>query len=63
MKCLKPDCKKPASYRGLCNADYCIASRLVRDDKTTWDDLVKAGKALPVSTKRTSRNQQWFTTK
>jgi len=54
--CLREGCKRPAFSRGLCNPDYVTAARLVREGKTTWDALEKAGKSLPSKRGTTS----WF---
>lgn len=47
MKCLHPDCDLRAAARGLCYKCYSNAKYLVNMDKTTWDDLIARGKALP----------------
>lgn len=45
-KCLRPDCKSKMSCRGLCRVDYNLAYQLVRQGKTTWEKLEKAGKSI-----------------
>ncbi len=56
-KCLMDNCSKDAAHRGLCMADYTIALRLVKANKTTWNALEAAGRADKV---KTSSKQAWF---
>jgi hypothetical protein len=45
-KCLNPKCDgKQLQGRGLCASCYGFCRRLVKENKTTWDKLVAAGKA------------------
>lgn len=59
-KCLRRDCERPAVMRGLCNSDYNVAGKLVRDKKTTWDKLEKQNKAIPRRTNRRAVVVEWF---
>ena len=60
-KCLKPGCERPALARGLCSKDYAYAKSLVNRGKTTWDRLVKLGRALASGRRgRPVRNDPWF---
>lgn len=45
--CLRPGCGLPPLNRGLCQACYQTVLLLVRRSLTTWEKLVKQGKALP----------------
>lgn len=47
LKCLVPHCKNNVVSRGLCRYDYNAALQLVDQKKTTWEQLVAEGKALP----------------
>ncbi len=47
-KCLRTDCERPSASRGLCLSCYHSAQRLVKEGRTTWDTLEKAGKVLAV---------------
>jgi hypothetical protein len=46
-ECMNPQCTRHQSARGLCSNCFQIARRLIRQELISWDDLVKAGKALP----------------
>ena len=48
MKCLVPDCAGVAVARGLCSACHSAANRQVRRQTTTWEALVRQGRARPV---------------
>ncbi len=47
-KCLNPHCTHEnnfATTRGLCHGCYGVAHHLVKQQKTTWENLEAAGKA------------------
>ena len=46
-KCLRPDCERSATVRGLCNPCYGAATRAVKLKQTTWKHLESAGKVKP----------------
>lgn len=54
-------CSKLVS-RGLCANCYATASKLVRDGRTTWRKLERAGKVLPVGhfSNHGFRKTNWF---
>lgn len=55
-RCLRPGCPNIATCRGLCPTDYQVAYQLVVAEMTTWEALVKRGKA-----REPQRNaKQWF---
>lgn len=59
--CLRPDCTRPASRRGLCRSCYNQAGRYVRDGRTTWTALEADGKVLPARRdKRTPVIRAWL---
>ncbi len=65
VKCLREGCGRPAICRGLCASCYTTALRMVKNGKTTWEALEKAGKCVP-STGRgrgsgSGKVEQWFT--
>lgn len=45
--CLVQGCGGPLRSRGLCNSCYTAAKRLVALERTTWEQLVEQGCALP----------------
>ncbi len=47
--CMIEGCFQPVVSRGLCRPCYCLAWRLVKDQKTTWGLLVEAGLATSAS--------------
>lgn len=59
--CLRPGCGGAMHCRGLCRSDYQIACQLVKQSKTTWGNLIKAGKVTP-SHHRGPTNivREWF---
>jgi hypothetical protein len=59
--CLFPDCTKAPTTRGLCGVHYIYATRAVKRDGYTWEQLEKAGKALPTTRKVERKNTSWFT--
>ena len=61
-KCLYPPCQRTAVARGLCQGDYATARELVRAGKTTWEQLEREGKSLPVngSNLRRTGATDWF---
>lgn len=56
-KCLEPDCPRERSGMGLCTKHYMRARKLVEDGKTTWEELVAQGKALPRRRTRQTRDR------
>lgn len=44
-RCLFPKCKTIEQTRGLCHAHYQLAAGYIKRGKTTWEKLVKKGKA------------------
>lgn len=46
-KCLNPTCNNLAFCRGLCQADYQAAWKLVEAGQVTWDRLIAEGLAMP----------------
>ena len=56
--CLNPECKIEARVRGLCDSCYNAAGRLVREEKTSWEKLEKAGKVRPHKTK--TKRTEWL---
>ena len=59
-ECIKPDCNRGITSRGLCQKHYFVALKLVRNGKITWDELMKRGKVLYTHTMRDSAEQAWF---
>ena len=57
--CMNPGCEGEYFCRGLCKACYCVADRLVRDKRKTWDELIETGRALK-PWHRTSQRMQWM---
>lgn len=43
-KCLVPDCSGLGYSRGLCHSCYYVAKRLVKNGRTTWEQLAIDGK-------------------
>lgn len=61
--CLNPNHKdRIARNRGLCQSCWRIAKELVDENKTTWADLIKAGKALEQSGFAKESIVNWFLT-
>jgi len=56
-ECLNPECNHKRYLRGLCVDCHSIATSLVVRNKTTWEILVKKGKALELTIDKT---EQWF---
>lgn len=58
-KCMNPDCPKLPYSRGLCVSCYGSARSLVKNGLTSWEELVKKGKANePV--KKVGKRQTWL---
>jgi len=55
--CMRPGCDRVADSRGLCRPDYIRAAKLVRDGRTTWEDLEARGRAL---SKGSGSITRWF---
>lgn len=47
-RCLVPQCTNLARSRGLCPSCSASARKLIKQGKTTWEELVKKGKALEI---------------
>lgn len=59
-KCLNPNCGgSPVMGRGLCNACYHCARRLVRQGHTTWSKLEAEGRSLPRLTGSDKRREHF----
>ena len=56
--CIVPECNTIATTRGNCDTHYQQAHRLVRDKKTTWEELEKNGKVK--SSNRSKKSEDWF---
>lgn len=37
--CVIPNCVEAAQWKGLCRSCYGQASRFIREEKTTWEEL------------------------
>ena len=53
------NCDRQAEGRGLCRSCLSLASKLIKENKTTWEDLEKRGKCLPKGEQRRTR-AKWF---
>ncbi len=53
-KCLNPTCNRPPYSRGLCDACYQAALRVVARGLTTWEKLIKAGKCKEANHRKTA---------
>ena len=63
MSCLVPGCTKDTWSRGLCSGHYNQANQLVRSEITTWEVLVKNGRALEIkglSKQDLSKSKEFF---
>jgi hypothetical protein len=58
--CLMPTCNTHHRCRGLCHTHYSIASRLVSDGRTTWEELIKTGRAVSKLQMRRDGSTRWF---
>ena len=47
LTCMVPGCGSQSLRRGLCPRCYQVVVKKVKLGKTTWDDLISAGLALP----------------
>ncbi len=56
-KCMYPECDKPILGRGLCKNHYTYATALVREKKTTWEELISKGKCKD---KCGRKSTSWF---
>lgn len=43
--CIIPNCGKEARWKGICSQCYGQASQLIKEDKTTWEQLAALGLA------------------
>lgn len=57
-ECILPPCNASARRRGLCHVHLQAAEELVRDGILTWDQMEKAGTALPEQRRRAC-NYRW----
>ena len=63
-KCLNPHCGRMCTYsRGLCAACYDIARVHVKEKRTTWEAMERAGKCLPAkNSNQMGPRRAWFLT-
>ena len=47
-KCIRPGCENKVRARGLCASDYIMAQHVMNTGKATEEELVTAGKMLPL---------------
>lgn len=60
-RCLNPNCSNGSPLiRGLCKACYKNASHSVNDGLTTWEELEKHKKSLPVKPKNSISANKWL---
>ena len=45
--CLLPGCGRPVKNRGLCNSCNLAAAKLIKAERTTWEQLEEWGMCLP----------------
>ena len=57
MECLIPDCKRKTYARGLCANCYQSAIRMIRNERTTWEQLIKEGFAKKAGTRGCGPNK------
>ena len=59
--CMYPGCDHVGAVRGLCIfTHYGRAYRLVKTGQTTWEELIKKGKALESTHVAKRRDTKWF---
>lgn len=58
--CLKPNCGKVATSRGLCPSCYRVARMLVKEHKTTWEKLEQTGRCKAAQYCRESSTRDWM---
>jgi len=60
--CLVPKCYLDRLCRGLCKKHYGVASKLIQNNKTTWNQLEDADKCLPSKGvgRPASKTTKWF---
>ncbi len=56
-KCLIDGCDEIQNTRGMCNLDYQLACRIIKEKKTTWEELEEKGMAKPLKRSQTFRIQ------
>lgn len=64
-KCLNPHCQTKGNEnitsRGICRSCYSIVTRLIKQGKTTWDELAAAGYVTSGNkTRQLSEKAEWF---
>ena len=57
--CLVPDCDNDRHIRGLCRSHYNYATTLILRGKTSWEEMVRLGKALPAK-RKTAPGNTWL---
>lgn len=55
-----PKCENEESSRGLCQGCYTVASQLVKNGQTSWQDLEMAGKCKAAGTEKRTQRIQWL---
>lgn len=62
VNCLFPKCAKPVVRRGLCDTHYSTAAQMIHRKKTTWEKLIREGKATAELGKRgrPAKVTNWF---
>lgn len=58
--CLVPECGRNARTRGLCDRHYMYLCHKIKNGITTWDEVVKNGKALPRMNTRSGTQSSWL---
>lgn len=62
LNCLFPDCENTTVRRGLCHTHYNTAAKMINRKKTSWEILIRQGKATDrLRTRgRPSKVTNWF---
>jgi hypothetical protein len=61
FQCLNPECKGVGHYaRGLCRLCYISAANCIKAGETTWDKLVKSGKAHSSNHIKANFRKDWL---
>ena len=58
--CVVKRCVNEAKSRGLCNACYSSALKLVKANETNWDELIHIGLAVPTPPRPKKESQSRF---
>lgn len=61
--CMTDGCDNTRYGRGLCVACYTAARRMVSEEKTTWEELIKLGLSAKVRPGKRSRFYRSFETR